>query len=81
MKEFSKTKFIGKNKTDSRKIKITVRNNKSSSIKIKVQDQIPVSVNSDISVDVGDLDGGSLDEEKRNNYLGNIPELRSAEKS
>lgn len=59
--EFSKKKFIGSNTTESREYKITVKNNKSQPVTIAVEDQIPVSVNSDISVEALGLSGGKLD--------------------
>ncbi|SFT73121.1 conserved hypothetical protein [Algoriphagus locisalis] len=59
--EFSKKRAIGSNITESREYKITVKNNKSQAVTINVEDQIPVSVNSDISVEALGLSGGKLD--------------------
>lgn len=59
--EFSQKRTIGSNITESRGYAITIRNNKSQSISILVQDQIPVSVNSDISVEATELSKGKLD--------------------
>lgn len=59
--EFSKKKSIGSNITESRAYKITVRNNKSHPVSIQVEDQIPVSVNSEITVEALELSGGKLD--------------------
>ncbi len=59
--EFSKKRTIGSNITENREYKITVRNNKSQTVTIKVEDQIPVSVNSEISVEALVLSGGKLD--------------------
>lgn len=59
--EFSKKRTIGSNITENREYKITVRNNKSQTVTIKVEDQIPVSVNSEISVEALELSGGKLD--------------------
>ncbi|KPQ15136.1 MAG: hypothetical protein HLUCCX10_09595 [Algoriphagus marincola HL-49] len=61
--EFSQKRTIGSNVTESRGYAITIRNNKSQPISILVQDQIPVSVNSDISVDATELSKGKLDPE------------------
>ncbi|WP_026948047.1 DUF4139 domain-containing protein [Algoriphagus marincola] len=58
--EFSQKRTIGSNITESRGYAITIRNNKSQSISILVQDQIPVSVNSDISVEATELSKGKL---------------------
>ena len=59
--EFSKKRAIGSNITESREYKITVKNNKSQAVTLNVEDQIPVSVNSDISVATLALSGGKLD--------------------
>jgi uncharacterized protein (TIGR02231 family) len=59
--EFSKKRTIGSNITETREYKITVKNNKSQAVTINVEDQIPVSVNSDITVEALALSGGTLD--------------------
>ncbi|REG92040.1 DUF4139 domain-containing protein [Algoriphagus antarcticus] len=59
--EFSKKRAIGSNITESREYKITVKNNKSQAVTINVEDQIPISVNSDITVEALTLSGGKLD--------------------
>lgn len=59
--EFSKKRAIGSNITERREYKITVKNNKSQPVTINVEDQIPVSVNSDITVEALGLSGGKLD--------------------
>lgn len=59
--EFSKKRAIGSNITESREYVITVKNNKSQAVTINVEDQIPVSVNSDISVVALNISGGKLD--------------------
>ena len=61
--EFSKKRAIGSNITETREYKITVKNNKSQAVTLHVEDQIPVSVNSDITVDALGLSGGKLDPE------------------
>lgn len=59
--EFSKKRSIGSNITETREYKITLRNNKSQAVAIQVEDQIPVSVNSEITVEALELSGGKLD--------------------
>ncbi|MFZ9661675.1 MAG: DUF4139 domain-containing protein [Chitinophagaceae bacterium] len=59
--QYAKTKTIGNNVTDSRGIKITVRNKKSLPVKIKIMDQIPKSVTSEIIVNPIELSNGNLD--------------------
>jgi uncharacterized protein (TIGR02231 family) len=57
-KEFTSTKIIGSNKTETYSFLITVRNNKQTPVRITVNDQIPVSSNSGIEVDAVELTGG-----------------------
>ncbi|MAN87439.1 MAG: hypothetical protein CL555_11570 [Algoriphagus sp.] len=61
VESFTKKRTIGSNVTESRGYEITLRNNKSQAISIEVKDQIPVSVNSNISVSAIELSGGKLD--------------------
>jgi uncharacterized protein (TIGR02231 family) len=59
--QFSKKRTIGSNITESRGYEITLKNNKSQAVTLQVKDQIPVSVNSTITVTTGELSGGVLD--------------------
>ena len=59
--QFSKKRSIGSNITESRGYEITLKNNKSQAVTLQVKDQIPVSVNSTITVTTGELSGGVLD--------------------
>lgn len=61
--EFAKKRTIGSNITENRGYEITIRNNKSQAVELQVLDQIPVSVNSSITVEAGDLSGGKLNKE------------------
>lgn len=61
VEQFSKKRFIGSNKIDTREFKISVRNKKAEEINITVMDQIPVSANSDIEVELLESTGGNLD--------------------
>jgi hypothetical protein len=63
MKDLSTRQFIGSKKEESRAWKITVRNNKAQSIKMTVLDQVPVSTNQEIEVQLQNLSGGKLDTE------------------
>jgi uncharacterized protein (TIGR02231 family) len=54
LKDFSSRKLIGANKRDSYTFEISVRNTKAEAIKILVEDQVPVSANSQIEVTVTD---------------------------
>ena len=59
--QFSKKRSIGSNITESRGYEITLKNNKSLAVTLQLKDQIPVSVNSTITVTTGELSGGVLD--------------------
>ncbi|MGD0341747.1 MAG: mucoidy inhibitor MuiA family protein [Bacteroidales bacterium] len=59
--DFTSRKTLGSNKTETYSYLITVRNNKPGLIKITLNDQIPVSSNSGITVDANELTGGKLD--------------------
>jgi uncharacterized protein (TIGR02231 family) len=59
-KDFTSRKVIGSNRTDTYSYLITIRNNKSNTVNITLNDQIPVSSNSSISVDAIELSGGRL---------------------
>ena len=61
-KEYSKKRFLGNKRLDTRSFKIVVRNNKKETINLMVTDQIPVSQQSEIEVNVEQLSGGILDE-------------------
>lgn len=61
--EFAKRKLIGGKRVDQRQMDIVIRNNKNEEVKIKVIDQVPVSVNQQIDVQIKDLFGGLLNEE------------------
>jgi uncharacterized protein (TIGR02231 family) len=57
LKDFTSTKFIGTNKRESYAYEISVRNTKSETIKITIEDQVPVSQNSSIEITVSDVGG------------------------
>ncbi len=59
--QFSKKRTIGANITESRGYEITLKNNKSQAVTLQLKDQIPVSVNSTITVTTGELSEGILD--------------------
>jgi uncharacterized protein (TIGR02231 family) len=57
LKEFSSRKLIGGNQRDSYAWEVSVRNTKNEVVKITVEDQVPVSQNSQIEVTVSDVGG------------------------
>lgn len=61
--DFTSKRVLGANKTETYSFLISVRNNKTSVIKITVNDQIPVSSNSSISVEAVELSGGKLNQQ------------------
>jgi uncharacterized protein (TIGR02231 family) len=62
-KDFTSRKVIGANRTDTYSYLITIRNNKSNPVNITLNDQIPISSNSSISVDATELSGGKLNQQ------------------
>ncbi len=62
IEEFCKSNTFGPNKKTNRAYKITVKNNKSIPVQIKMVDQIPISQRNDIDVTVSEIKGGTLDE-------------------
>jgi uncharacterized protein (TIGR02231 family) len=61
--DFTSKKVIGSNKTETNSFLLTIRNNKTVPVKITLNDQIPVSSNSGITVDPIELSGGKLNEQ------------------
>ncbi len=65
--DFSSEKLIGANKVETRSFLISVRNNKSRAVSLKLRDQLPLSQNSSITVEAAELTGGKV-----NNITGEI---------
>ena len=59
LKDFTSKKLIGTNRKESYAYEISVRNTKNEPVKIKVEDQVPVSSNSQIEVTVIDVGGAN----------------------
>jgi uncharacterized protein (TIGR02231 family) len=62
-KDFTSKKTIGANKTDTYSFLITIRNNKSTPVKLTLNDQIPLSSNSAITVESIELSGGRYNQD------------------
>jgi uncharacterized protein (TIGR02231 family) len=60
-KDFTSKKVIGTNKTETYSFLLTIRNNKPNPVNIMLNDQIPVSSNSGITVEPIELSGGNYD--------------------
>jgi uncharacterized protein (TIGR02231 family) len=61
--DYTSRKIIGANKTETYSFLISIRNNKTTSVKITVNDQIPVSSNSGITVETIELTGGKINQQ------------------
>lgn len=59
--ETTERRLLGNNRIDTRSFMITVRNNKRENVAMKITDQIPVSTNSEITIEATQLTGGKLD--------------------
>lgn len=59
-KDYTTKRVIGTNKTETYSYLITIRNNKQEQILITLNDQVPLSSNSGITVDHVELSGGKL---------------------
>ena len=60
LKDFNTEKVIGNNKKSTYSYEIVVKNNRKSSITIDVEDQVPVSQSSDITLETIELSKGEL---------------------
>ncbi len=63
IKEFTSRQSLGNARKDIRGFEITVRNNKKAPVNLTLQDQIPVPVNKDISVDPVEISDGNLEKQ------------------
>lgn len=60
LKDFCSSNFSGSKKKDILVYEIIVKNNKKNAIDIRIQDQIPVASNKDISVEIINISGAQL---------------------
>jgi hypothetical protein len=63
IREYSTRKFLGSNRTDSRRYEIIVRNSKRVPVRITILDQIPVSITKEISVEDAKASESQVDKE------------------
>jgi uncharacterized protein (TIGR02231 family) len=63
MKDFTEEKTIGSNKRETRAWEITIRNNKKQAVDLRLQDQLPISMNKDIEVEPLDYSAGKFNKE------------------
>lgn len=62
-KEFSKSQFLGNNKTEMRAFTIDVRNKKQQPVSLILEDQFPVSTDKEITVRKTDYSGATVDDQ------------------
>ncbi len=63
VKDFSSKKLIGTNKKEEYAYRIKIRNTKKENVSIRIEDQLPVSGNSQIEVELIDGNGGKVETE------------------
>lgn len=61
VKDYKSKSFLGNSRKETRGYIITVRNTKNEALEIMLEDQIPVSNNKEIEVELEDAGGGNLD--------------------
>lgn len=61
LKEYSKTGIFGSKQQTSRAFEITVQNNKKQGIELVIEDQLPISQNSDVEVNTEEISGAQYD--------------------
>jgi hypothetical protein len=64
MRDFEEKKFFGTKRKEQRVWEISLKNTKKEKVTLQIQDQIPVSSNEAIQIDVQDLGGATYDKEK-----------------
>ena len=62
LKEFTEKNFFGNKVRETRAWELAIRNSKSKDISLTIVDQIPVSTNEDIKIDLQEQDGASYDQ-------------------
>lgn len=67
LKDYKAKKFIGSNRTKTLAYAIEIKNNKTAAINLIIEDQYPISQNSEIEVEV--LENGNAKENKRKGLL------------
>lgn len=63
IKDYCSSSFLGNNKKEQLGFEIKVKNTKNIPIKLKIEDQIPVAVNNEISVSIVEINSGLLNKD------------------
>ncbi len=63
LKDFTEQKMIGSNIRETRTWEVTVRNSKKQALNLRIEDQLPISMNKDIVIEDQQYSGGSYDKE------------------
>jgi uncharacterized protein (TIGR02231 family) len=61
VKDFCKTTAFGGNQKTSKAYEVTIQNNKKVPVEILIEDQVPISQNGDLEVELADISGGFHD--------------------
>lgn len=61
--EFTERSFLGQNRIESRGWEIEARNNKSMTVKLMIEDQLPVSTNKEIEITPNEISGADFNKE------------------
>jgi len=64
LKDVSSVKFLGSNKLQTFTYEIVVKNNKQEGIALQLQDQIPLTTNTDIQIELKDAGGATITDDK-----------------
>lgn len=62
LKDFCKSNLLGNKKTTSKAYEISIQNNKRQSIELIIEDQVPVSQNGEVTVELEEISGATHDE-------------------
>jgi uncharacterized protein (TIGR02231 family) len=63
LQDLTSERIIGSNKRESHTWEISVRNNKRQAVDLKIEDQLPISMNKDIEIESTDISGGHINNE------------------
>jgi hypothetical protein len=61
VKDFCKTTTFGGNQKTSKAYEISIQNNKKVPVEILIEDQVPISQNGDLEIEIADISGGNHD--------------------